>query len=154
MDKGKKFALVLIVLVFVTRGCQQQPEDFKTEVKKLEAMIHELFEVIDGHDYQALRDICTENFVLFEVGKIMNMDQTIEFLRPFKGKGEATRTFENIQVYVDGTAAWIHLKHKAVRALDGYERSINWFESAGLRKVEGMWKFAFYHNSVIGLNEQ
>jgi ketosteroid isomerase-like protein len=154
MDKGKKFALVLIALVFVTSGCQQQSENSKKEEKKLKAMIHELFEVIDRHDYQALRDICTEDFVLFEVGKIMDIDQTIEFIRPFRGKGEVTRTFENIQVYVDGTAAWIHLKHKAVRAGDGHERSINWFESAGLRKVEGMWKFALYHNSVIGLNEQ
>jgi len=154
MDKGKKFAFVLIVLVFVASGCQQRFQDTKTEKKKLEAMIHELFEVIDRHDYQTLRDICTEDFVLFEAGKMMNIDQTIEFLRPFKGKGEATRTFENIQVYVDGTAAWIHLNHKAVRSGDGHERSINWFESAGLRKVEDVWKFALYHNSVIGLNEQ
>jgi len=154
MDKGKKIVHILVVFTLITCGCQKQTENPQAEAEKLKAMIHELFEVIDKHDYQALRDLCTEDFVLFEVGKMMNIDETIDFLRPFKGKGKSTRKFEDMSVHVDGTAAWIHLRHKALRTWNGHKRDIDWFESAGLRKENGVWKFALYHNSVISLVEQ
>ncbi len=154
MDTWKKFAPILIIFALITCSCQKQAEDPEAEVEKLKSMIYELFEVIDRHDYQALRDLCTEDFVLFEVGKMMNIDETIEFLRPFKGKGKSTRKFKDMHVHVDGTAAWIHLRHKALRAWNGHKRDIDWFESAGFRKENGVWKFALYHNSVISLTEQ
>lgn len=154
MAKVFKFLCALFVLLFIISGCQRQTEDPQAEIEKLKSMIYELFEVIDRHDYQTLRDLCTEDFVLFEAGKMMNIDETIEFLRPFKGKGEVTRKFEDFQVHVDGTAAWIHLRHKALRTWNGHKRDIDWFESAGLRKESSVWKFALYHNSVISLSEQ
>jgi ketosteroid isomerase-like protein len=154
MNKGKTYAFVLIVIILVMNCCQKQAVDTQAEAEKLKAMIYELFEVIDRHDYQALRALCTEDFVLFEAGKMMNMDETIEFLHPFKGKGEVTRKFQDMKVHLDDTAAWIHLRHKALRTWNGHKRDIEWFESAGFRKEKGVWKFALYHNSVINLIEQ
>ena len=154
MHKGRKSAIGVIVLFLAITGCQNKIEDTQAEAEKLKAMIYELFEVLDRHDYQALRDLCAEDFVLFEAGKLMNIDETIEFIRPFKGKGEVTRKFEDFNLHVDGTAAWIHLRHKALRIWNGHKRDIDWFESAGFRKENGIWKFAIYHNSVISLTEQ
>lgn len=154
MIKGNKLTYGLVLLMIFSIGCQKQTEDPQAETEKLKSMIYELFDILDRHDYQALRDICTEDFVLFEAGKLMNMDETIEFLRPFKGKGEVTRKFESFHVHVDGTAAWIRLRHKALRTWNGHKRDIDWFESAGLRKEKGEWKFAVYHNSVISLIEE
>ena len=154
MHKGRKSAIGVIVLFLAITGCQNKIEDTQAEAEKLKAMIYELFEVLDRHDYQALRELCTEDFVLFEAGKLMNMDETIEFIRPFKGKGEVTRKFEDFNLHVDGTAAWIHLRHNALRTWNGHKRDIDWFESAGFRREKGIWKFAVYHNSVISLTEQ
>jgi len=149
-----KLVHILIISALITCGCQKQTENPQTEKEKLKDMIYELFDVIDRHDYRALRELCTEDFILFEAGKMMNMDETIEFLRPFKGKGKSTRKFADMHVHVDGTAAWIHLRHKALRTWNGHKRDIDWFESAGFRKENGAWKFALYHNSVISLKEQ
>jgi len=153
MGIGKKFIQVLLLVTLLTGGCQPQTEDRQTEEKKLKDLIHELFQVIDNHDYQALRDLCTEDFVLFEAGKMMNMEETIQFLSPFKGQGDVKRTLEDMHVHAHGTAAWVRLRHKALRTWNGHKRDIDWFESAGFRKEHGVWKIAFYHNSIISVME-
>lgn len=154
MEKGNRHIYILIISVLISCGFQKETGDPQGEEEKLKNMIYELFEVIDRHDYPALRELCTEDFILFEAGTMMNIDETIEFLRPFKGRGVTIRKFDDMHVHVDGTAAWIHLRHKALRNLNGHKRDIDWFESAGFRKENGVWKFALYHNSIISHKDQ
>ena len=149
MAKIRSIALISVVVVVFSVSLFHSQASAVGDAAELKKLIHALFDALDRQDYQALRQLCTEDFILFEAGKIMDMDATIAFLRPFEGKGKMTRTFSDFKTHVDGTAAWMHLRHKASGIRDGKKREVDWFESAGFRKEKDVWKIALYHNSVV-----
>jgi ketosteroid isomerase-like protein len=149
------FIIPLVILLFFTLSCQQAEEpveepviDIEAEKQAVEKATYDFFNAAFAHDYQGIRDLCTEDFLLFESGQVMNVEEFINFIKPFEG---STTTFalENFKVNVNGSVGWISLRNKAVMSMGEQVMNFDWLESGVLKKQDGAWKLAFYHSTTV-----
>jgi hypothetical protein len=76
------FIIPLVILLFFTLSCQQAEEpveepviDIEAEKQAVEKATYDFFNAAFAHDYQGIRDLCTEDFLLFESGQVMNVEE-------------------------------------------------------------------------------
>lgn len=147
--------LPLLFLLCFWVGCQQGEEaaeepviDIEAEKQAAEKVIYDFFEAAFAFNYQGIRDICTEDFLLFESGQAMNVEDFINFITPMEGS-TWTNTYENVKTNVEGSLAWITLRNKAEMTAGDQVMKFDWLESAVVKKIEGVWKLAFYHSTTV-----
>jgi ketosteroid isomerase-like protein len=148
--------LPLVFLLCFTFGCQKQGEkvaeepalDVEAEKQNVEEVIRNFYDAASTHNYQGIRDLCTDDYILFESGQVMNVEDFINFITPFEG---ATMTYnlEDVKTNVEDSVAWIRLRSKAKSAMGEQVMNFEWLESAVLKKQEGIWKIAFYHSTTV-----
>ena len=74
----KKFTVIILVMgALIFSSCQQSKKD---DPEKLKAVLTGYFDAIKTKDFQKMKDLSTENFVLFEDGKVFNNDSLIKFI--------------------------------------------------------------------------
>jgi ketosteroid isomerase-like protein len=153
--KNQLFIIPLVILLFFTFSCQQAEEpveepavDIEAEKKAVEKAAHDFFNAVFAFDYQGIRDICTEDFLLFESGQVMNVEDFINFIKAFEGS-TSTYEFENFKANVEGSVAWISLRNKATMTMGDQVMNFDWLESGVLKKQGNSWKLAFYHSTTI-----
>ena len=111
-------------------------------------MIHDFFAAIFAFNYQGIRDVCTDDFLLFESGQVMNIEDFINFIKGMEGSTWANK-YEDVKTNVEGAIAWVTLRNKAEMTAGEQVMNFNWLESAVLKKQEGVWKIAFYHSTTV-----
>jgi ketosteroid isomerase-like protein len=154
-------SIPLIVLLCCVCGCQGQRQqaaeepvaDVEAEKQNVEKVIYDFFDAIFAFNYEGIRDLCTDDFILFESGQVMNVDGFLNFLTPFEGS-TTTYEFEDIKTSVEGSVAWMSLRNKAVMTMGEEVINFDWLESAVLKKQEGLWKLAFYHSTTVESPEE
>ncbi len=153
----KKLLLILplVFLLCFTFGCQQAEEvaeepvvDVESEKQNVEEVIRNFYDATSSFNFQGIRDLCTDDFILFESEQVMNVEDFINFITPFKG---ATMTYnlEDVKINVEGSVAWMRMRSKAKMTMGEQVMNYEWLESAVLKKQEGMWKIAFYHSTTV-----
>jgi ketosteroid isomerase-like protein len=147
--------LLLVFLLCLAFSCQKAEEvaeepavDIEAEKQNVEKVVRNFFDATFTFNFQCIRDVCTDDFILFESGQVMNVEDFINFITPFKGS-TTTFNFENVETNVEGSVAWIRLRNKADMKMGEQVINFDWLESAILNKQEGMWKIAFYHSTTI-----
>ena len=147
--------LPLVFLLCLTFGCQKAEEvaeepavDIEAEKQNVEEVVRNFYDAVTSHNYQGIRDLCTDDYILFESGQVMNVEDFINFITPFEG---ATMTYnlEDVKVDVEDSIAWIRLRSKAKVTMGEQVMDYEWLESAVLKKQEGIWKIAFYHSTTV-----
>jgi ketosteroid isomerase-like protein len=153
----KKLLLIIpvVLLLCFIFSCQKAEEvaeepvvDVEAEKQNVEEVIHNFYDAASTHNYQGIRDLCTDDYILFESGQVMNVEDFINFITPFES---ATMTYnlEDVKTNVEGSVAWIRLRSKAKSTMDEQVMDYEWLESAVLKKQEGIWKIAFYHSTTV-----
>jgi ketosteroid isomerase-like protein len=153
----KKLFMVLpmVLLLCFTFACQKAEEvaeepvvDVEVEKQNVEEVIRNFYDAASTHNFQGIRDLCTDDFIIFESGQVMNVEDFINFLTPFKG---ATMTYnlEDIKKNVEDSVAWVTLRSKAKVTMGEQVMNYEWLESAVLKKQDGIWKVAFYHSTTV-----
>jgi len=147
--------LSLVILLCFTFSCQQAEEvaqepavDVEAEKQNVEKVIYDFFDAAFAHNYQGIRDLCTDDFILFESGQVMNVEDFINFITSFEGS-TTTYKFEDIKTNIEGSVAWMSLRNKAVMTMGEQVINFDWLESAVLKKQKGIWKLAFYHSTTV-----
>jgi ketosteroid isomerase-like protein len=152
--------LPLVLLLCLTFGCQKGEEvaeepavDVEVEKQNVEKVVHTFFDAVFTFNYQGIRDVCADDFILFESGQVMNVEDFINFITPFKGS-TTTYNFEDVKINVEGSVAWMRLRNKAEMTMGEQIINFDWLESAVLKKQEGKWKIAFYHSTTVEPQEE
>ena len=152
--------LPLVFLLCFAFSCQQAEEvaeepvvDVAAEKQNVEEALRNFYDAASTHNFQGIRDACTDDFIIFESGQVMNVEDFINFLTSFEG---ATMTYnlEDVKIDVEGSVAWLTLRSKANVTMGEQEMNYEWLESAVLKKQEGIWKIAFYHSTIVEPSEE
>ena len=152
----KLFVILPLVFLFCFLvGCQQGEEDaaepvvdIAAEKQAAEKVIYDFFEAAFAFNYQGIRDVCTADFLLFESGQVMNMEDFINFITGMEGS-TWTNKYEDVKTNVEGNVAWVTLRNKAEMTAGEQVMNFDWLESAVLKKQEGVWKIEFYHSTTV-----
>jgi ketosteroid isomerase-like protein len=138
-----KLLLLTLCLVVLT-SCQQKKDD--PEV--LKQILTDYFDGIKTQDINKLNSLTTDDFVLFEDGKIWTNDSLVTIKDKFKSfKGDWK--FDNMKVNIDQSSGDItYYDHGEFVLNDTINMKFDWLESATFRKTDGKWKMNFLHSTV------
>jgi ketosteroid isomerase-like protein len=141
--KVAKILTTLLLLELLT-NCQQKNDD--PEI--LKRILTDYFDGIKTQDLEKLNSLTTNDFVLFENGKIWTNDSLVTIKDKFKSfQGEWK--FDSMKVNVDESSGDIvYFDHGEFVFNDTIKMKFDWLESATFRKVDGKWKMNFLHSTI------
>ena len=135
-------AIGIIMSGFVS-GCYQDKSVSDPTV--LKRVFESYFIGIETKDYKKLTDAVTDDFVLYEMGRVWNNDSVIVNIKrnlPF----QVRYTFTNHKIHVDQLSGDITcFNHGDFLFGDSTTQSFDWIESATFRMVDGKWRMNFLH---------
>jgi hypothetical protein len=135
--------IAMLYLIGFFTGCQQIKATDDPE--KLKKLVMGYFKGIENKDFDLLKALTTDDFVLYEDGSIWNNDSAFMNIRrhlPFTVK----YTLDNIKIYVDNMSGdMTYSNHADFVFKDSSKESFDWIESATFRKTEQGWKMNFLH---------
>ncbi|MCI0696838.1 nuclear transport factor 2 family protein [candidate division KSB1 bacterium] len=147
-----RYSIFVAVLCFLMASCQSS-QDNVVEKEAVDGVRLAFFEAITKYDYQALRNQCTEDFVLFENGLHWNADSLINIIKSFEAKQASFKySFEDIKTEVQGALAWTTYRNHGLISMAERQIEYEWLESAIFKKRNGLWKIAFLHSTVVRRN--
>ena len=141
-----KSTFVLLLTLGLLSSCQQtKPTD---DPQILKTVLRDYFDGIKNRDIKKLNEVTTNDFVLFEDGKVWTNDSVINSFSPFKSF-QGDWKFDNMKVNVDNSSGDItYSDHGDFILNDTTKMSLNWIESATFRKIDGKWKMNFLHSTI------
>jgi len=132
-----------LLLVLIAARPSRQHDDRE----KLTAVLTEFFNSINTHDTAKLRSTTTDDFILYEDGKLWNIDSAFMNIKrhlPFSVKYQMS----NLKFFVDNESGDVTYTNHADFTFAQGTASIDWIESATFRKINGLWKINFLQATV------
>ena len=143
--KTVSFLTFLIALGILANCSQEKKLDDPEIIKKV---LSDYFDGLKTRDINKLNAVTTDDFKLFEDGKVWNNDSLINALNSFKSF-DGSWTFDNMNVNMDELSGSItYFNHGSFVINDTIKRKPEWIESATFKKIDGTWKMNFLHSSV------
>ena len=135
----------LLVVLGLLIGCQQKESIDDTE--KLKRVLVDYFDGIKARDLARMKEVTTDDFVLFEGGRVWNNDSLMSALNKFS-KFTADYTFVNYKINVDRASGSMSYFNHCVCTYDTLTVNYDWIESATFSKADGKWKMNFLHSTI------
>jgi Domain of unknown function (DUF4440) len=135
----------LPVLLGLLISCQQK--ETKDDPEKLKRVLFDYFEGIKARDLEKMNEVTTDDFVLFEDGRVWNNDSLMSQLNNFS-KLTADFTFTDLTITVDHMSGSIRYFNHCACTFDTLTVNYNWIESATFIKAEEKWKMNFLHSTI------
>ncbi|MBN8855265.1 MAG: DUF4440 domain-containing protein [Sphingobacteriales bacterium] len=111
----------------------------------LRQMIQDYFDGVAAKDFVKLRSMTTEDFVIYEDGKVWNNDsvfRNIQYHQPFRVKF----TLSDIRVFVDAHSAYADYRsHPDFVLSDTVKFHLDFIETMIFRKTAAGWKISVLH---------
>ncbi len=143
--KTTRFSLLALGLTILISCRSNKQTDNPETLKKV---LTDYFNGIEEKNHKKMLESTTDNFILFEMGKVWNNDsvfKNIERNLPFEVKYK----FDNLKINMDNNSGDITYFNKADFIFnDTLKLHFNWIESATFRKKDGIWKMNFLHIST------
>ena len=140
----KRTFFILLIAISSTKVFAQK------EKYNIEASVVGFFNGLSLIDADTLKYYSTSDFQLLEDGKVWNLDTLINKVMPRKNLNiTRTNRFEFIKTEQNGTMAWVSYNNSAEFRQGEKQQTIQWLESAVLRKVEGRWKVQLLHSTKL-----
>ena len=149
IDKLKSLALTLSLLFTVS--CVNNKPITEQEVKDTILGMFDSFSV-ESDNINNFKNYVTDDYVLYEIGKVMTADDFIEFAQTFNTI-EDDWTISDWNISIDKNSAHAYFKNQGrfVTLNDGKKELLNydWHESAYLVMQDGKLKIKFYFSDTI-----
>ena len=149
IDKLKSIALTLSLLFTVS--CVNNKPITEQEVKDTILGMFDSFSV-ESDNINNFKNYVTDDYVLYEIGKVMTADDFIEFAQTFNTI-EDDWTISDWNISIDKNSAHAYFKNQGrfVTLNDGKKELLNydWHESAYLVRQGGKLKIKFYFSDTI-----
>ena len=137
--------MILFVLLGLLNGCQQN--NSMDDPEQLKQVVFAFFDGLKNRDLNKMKSVTTDDFLLFEDGRVWNNDSLVNALNNFK-TFEAELTFDNFNVNVDKSSGNMSYFNHCVCTFDSTKGNYEWIESATFRKTDGTWKMDFLHSTT------
>jgi hypothetical protein len=138
---------VLIVLTGLSLASACQQDNRKDDPELLKKVVVDYFDGISNKDFEKMKAVTTEDFVLYEDGEIWNNDSVFNNIKkhlPFSVRYE----FKDFSIYVDQSSGDMTYENHADFVFGGETESLDWIESATFRKTDKGWKMNFLHLTI------
>ena len=138
-----RFITRLILWLGLFASCQQSKSTDDPE--KLKNVLLNYFDGIKNKDFKKMTEATTDDFVLYEMGRVWNNDSVFNNIKenlPFTVEYK----FENFKITVDDMSGHMSYYNSGVFVFnDTTTQSFSWIESAAFRKSNDKWKMSFLH---------
>jgi hypothetical protein len=138
-------ACFALTIVFLTAGKSNQSND---DPEKLKAVLNSFFNGVATQDFEELRMATTSDFILYEDGRLWNIDSAFMNIRnrmPYTVKFQ----MDNMKFFVDSQSGDVtYTNHGDFVFNNAQKLSLDWVESATFRKIDGIWKINFLQATV------
>lgn len=144
MKKIITCAFFAATILFLTAAKSFQTHD---DPEQLKTVLNNFFNGIETKDFGKLRMATTNDFMLYEDGRIWNIDSAFMNIKrnmPFTVKYE----MKNIKVNVDSQSGDVTYTNHADFVFTNGKLSLDWIESATFRKINGVWKINFLQATI------
>jgi hypothetical protein len=137
------YVLQVILAVVFFSGCEQNRSTDDPE--KLKTVLLNYFDGIKNKDFNKMLESTTDDFLLYEDGRIWNNDSVFMNIKrnvPFSVEYK----FDNFKINVDNMSGDMTYYNNAEFVFnDTIKLSFNCIESATFRKNAGVWRMNFLH---------
>lgn len=142
----KKLPVIILATgVLFFYSCQQKKTD---DPEKLKEVLTGYFDAIKARDFQKMKDLSTEDFILFEDGKVFNNDSLIKLMSTMPD-AVVDYKFENFIINVDQNTGNMRYYNQGEFIInDTIRLTPRWLESATFKKIDNNWKLEFLHSTV------
>lgn len=149
MKSPHLFTICIVLLM----GCQTQAEeqitvDKQAEIQKVEKTLLDFFDAIADYDYQRMRNITADNYVLIENGPLWTVDSLITMMKQFEEQATISYKFSDMETTVQGQTAWMTYKNNGVMNFGDRQQHFDWTESAVFSKQDNEWKMVLLHSTM------
>lgn len=137
----KVISQTLLVMCLLPLNCTKTAHN---DAEKLKAVVAAYYDGISNQDRDKMVSVTTDDFLLYEQGKIWNNDSVFKEMdvAPFK----ARFSFDGFRIAVDrmsGSMAYECHAHFIFN--DTLRQDFDFVESAAFEKIHGTWKMSFLH---------
>ncbi|MEY1638514.1 nuclear transport factor 2 family protein [Tenuifilum osseticum] len=142
----KTQSIFLIILIGLMISCQQNTT--KDSPEELKQVLNDYFDGIKNMDFNKMKDVTTDDFTLYEVGKVWNNDSLINFIKTFPPY-KIDYKFDNFNIQIDNSIGYMYyFNHADMVINDTINMVFDWIECATFVKKDNEWKMNFLHSSV------
>jgi len=146
-----KSLLFSCIILFVFTSCQSESNNenlSESEQEKVEETLKSFFDHISNYNYEGIRSITSDDFILIENGPIWDTEKFISFIKRFEGDATFSYQFSDMQTTVKGTMAWMVYKNSGIMNRGDQQRHFDWSESAVFTKENDQWKIELLHSTM------
>jgi ketosteroid isomerase-like protein len=144
-NTNMKITIILITAFALVLFGSRQKNQSTDDPEKLKKVVMDYFTGIENKDFELMKTLTTDDFVLYEDGSVWNNDSAFMNIKrhiPFTVKYK----LDNFKIYVDSMSGdMTYFNHADFVFKDGSKESLDWIESATFRKTENGWKMNFLH---------
>jgi ketosteroid isomerase-like protein len=117
------------------------------EEEKVKKVIDAYFKAIQSNDYEQMKANTTNDYLLFESGKVWNNDSLWNEIQKFKDN-TIRFSINSHSIEIDQRFAHVvYFNHGDIYQNDSLMSRMDWIESATLKKIDGQWKIFFLHST-------
>ena len=141
----KQLSILLLTQILLFSSCQEEKTNNPDQLK---SVLIGYFNGIETMDFKKMRDLTTDDFIIYENGVVFNNDSIFKMMKSFP-KYTAEYKFENLKINVDNNSGNInYFNHAKFVFNDTTTVKFDWLESATFKKIDGKWKMDFLHSTV------
>lgn len=114
----------------------------------LKDVITNYYNAMESRDFNQMKEISTNDFIIYEDGKIWNNDSLIQLMKSMPDAKIAFK-LDNFKINIDKlTGNMYYTNHGDITMNDTTTIGYDWLESATFKKIDGKWKLEFLHSTV------
>ncbi|MDP4265426.1 MAG: nuclear transport factor 2 family protein [Bacteroidota bacterium] len=140
-----RYAIILALMagLGLLPACRQSKSTDDPE--KLKTVLLNYFDGIKNNDHKKMIDATTDDFIVYETGKVWNNDSVFKEMKrvsPYT----VNFKFDNFKIQVDNMSGHMSYYEEADFVFnDTLKVNLNFLGSAAFQKNEGGWKMNFLH---------
>lgn len=120
-----------------------------TDAHDVQQTVIDLFDALSNRDSVMLKANCTADILIFEDGKVWNIDTMMGVIIALKKLNDYTRInkIEFIHTEIHNDVAWTTYHNQADITVNGKNRSVKWVETVILIRDGKKWRIKILHST-------
>lgn len=141
--------LVILFLAISIPCLLKAQEKQATDTHDVQQTVIDLFDALSKRDSVMLKANCTPDILIFEDGKVWNIDTMMGAIITLKKLDDYTRInkIEFIHTEIHNDVAWTTYHNQADIIVNGKSRSVKWVETVILIREGKKWKIKILHST-------
>lgn len=141
--------ITILFLAISIPGLLKAQEKQANDQRDVQQAVINIFDALSNRDTVMLKANCTADILLFEDGKVWNIDTMMRAIINLKKLNDYKRInkIEFIHTEIHNDVAWTTYNNKAEITSNGSSRKVKWVETVILEKKKANWKIKVLHST-------